>query len=140
MIFEKRRSSEVLYAFKQNGKVVSIVSKACPVLPHPLTSYSIEDIQIETYMEIASFGRIIDGKIIAGYYCKEHWQEQMPVTMWKKVRYRRPSKRSGYRLVPYLYEFDRSKTKWLPILPSSTQPLSYRLDISCDLSFCSVFS
>ena len=63
MIFEKRRSSEVLYAFKQNGKVVSIVSKACPVLPHPLTSYSIEDIQIETYMEIASFGRIIDGKI-----------------------------------------------------------------------------
>ena len=89
-------------------------------------------------LDIASFGKVIDGKIIAGYYCKEHWQEQTPVTMWKKVRYRRPSKRSGYRLVPYLYEYDRSRMSWLPILPSSTEHLSYRMDITCDLSFCSV--
>lgn len=137
-IFEKRLSSEVLYVFKQNSRIISIVSKGCPVLPHPLSSYSVDDIQIETYMEIASFGRLIEGKIVAGYYTKEHWEEQMPVTIWKKQRYRRPSQRSGYRLVPYLFEYERSKKSWLPILPSSTQPLTYRKDITCDLTFCSV--
>ena len=137
-IFEKRHSSEVLYAFKQNGRLTSIVSKTCPVLPHPLPSYAVDDIQIQTHMEIASFGIVIEGKIIAGYYSKEHWEEQMPLTMWKKVRYRRPSQRSGYRLVPYLFEYNRSKMSWLPILPSSIQPLTYHKDVTCDLSFCSV--
>jgi len=132
----KRCSSEALYAFKQNVKVASVCSRPVPVLPNPLPTYVIGDLEMHTYIEIASFGTVINGKIIAGYYCKEHWEEKMPVRLWKKVRYRRPSQRSGYRLVPYLFEYDKSKKLWLPILPSESEPISYQKDVTCNLSFC----
>ena len=138
-VFERRHSSEILYVFKQNGKVVSISSKTASALPHPLSSYVIDELQIHTCMEISFFGTVINERIIAGYYCKEHWQEKVTrVTrsLWTKLRSRHRSERTGYRLVPYLYEFDSIKGQWLPILPSDLQPVIYQNDIDCDLSFC----
>ena len=138
-VSERRHSSEILYIFKQNGKVVSLCSKTAPALPQPLSSYVIDELQIHTCMEISFFGAVINGRIIAGHYCKEHWQEKVtrvPRSLWTKLRSRHRSERTGYRLVPYLYEFDTIKSDWLPILPSDLQPVIYQNDIDCDLSFC----
>ena len=131
----KRPPSQIIYAFKRNEIVVSIRTEDEPKLPVMIEKFATDektDFQRETKREIASFGGVIKGRIIAGYYCLEYYEYDLNYFNVSSQGYMH----QGYMLNPYLFEFDPFKKIWRHIVNRDSEPLHYTYYVTCDLSFC----
>ena len=90
------------------------------------------NVKLRSCEEIACFGGLVKGKIIAGYLCKESWEDTESEHSRYMIRY------PIYKLIPYLYEYDRSRQLWIPIttLHTTLEPLIFTHDINCTLAHC----
>ena len=143
----KRRSSELIYAYKQNGNLVSIRSKPTPPLPDPdkdRIRRIVEDEILKkgsSSTEIGTFGHVINGKIIAGVCYKECYETKVePYGLIERLRNRGTQSQrleSVCRIVIYLYEYQIKRNRWLPALPLKSNILGIYNDTSID---CQLFS
>ena len=142
--FEDRPPCKMVYILKHNQKVLSIIGETIPSLPNPtpqaLLFFSETNFKLQSCNEIACFGGLVKGVIIAGYLCKECWDETESGSISRNMPSSRYMIRHHiYKLVPYLYEYDRSRELWIPIttLHSTLEPLIFSHDIDCTLDHCS---
>ena len=147
--FEDRSPCKIIYILNQNQKILSIIGETIPSLPNPapqqLLFFSERNFKLQSCKEIACFGGLVKGRMIAGYLCKEYWEE----TEYGSLSRNKPRNTSVhsrymirypiYKLIPYLYEYDRSRQLWIPIttLHTSLEPLIFTHDIHCTLAHCS---
>ena len=143
----RRPPCKIVYVLKQNQKLLTIFYKDIPPLPMPNRKRIVNDLELVSCEEIACFGGLIRKRVIAGYFCKEHWTGPISGGLTKNIsmlssllkRYRNyPTYQSTYRLVPYVYEYQGSRKMWVPISAVDTRlkPLEFHSNIVCHLSHC----
>ena len=143
----KRPPCKIVYALKRNQRLVTIICKDIPSLPKPDTQRIVNDFQFRSYEEIACFGGLIKQRIVAGYFCKEHWAGPASGGFGKHLSRvsgvfnphgSHATYKSTYMLVPYVYEYQSSRNMWVPITTVNTRlkSLEFRNDIVCHLSHC----
>ena len=80
--FDDRPPCKIIYIFKQNQKILSIIGETIPSSPNPTPQRSLffyeRNFKLCSCKEIACFGGWVKGRIIAGYLCKECWD-----VIWK---------------------------------------------------------
>ena len=143
----RRPPCKIVYVLKQNQKLLTIFYKDIPPLPMPNRKRIVNDLELMSCEEIACFGGLIKKRVIAGYFCKEHWTGPISGGLRKNIskvssvfkRYRNyPTYQSTYRLVPYVYEYQGSRKMWvlLTAVDTSLKHLEFHSDIACHLSHC----
>ena len=87
--FEDRPPCKMIYILKQNQKMLSIIGETIPSLPNPapqgLLFFSERNFILQSFDEIACFGGLVKGRIIAGYLCKEYWEETEPGSLSRNM-------------------------------------------------------
>ena len=91
------------------------------------------------YME--TFGGIINGKLIMGYYCKQQVLKKVEMEspgLMGKFKHERKIFQESYRLVPYIFVYEEAVNEWNDITPNVTKLLECESNTTCKLSFCVV--
>ena len=131
--------TKIFYLFKTRSNGYLFYSKTMPELPpSPQTLKESNEIKITNTYYIGTFGGIIRGDIIVGYYCKE------TVIKAESRRWLGTSgpafkaTREFYRLVPHLFQYNKSSKNWDYITTSQERPIEFEYQVACHLTFCSV--
>lgn len=128
----------IAYIFKTNSSPFLMDLRETSPIPEPISSYNPKE-SIDWVYFIGSFGGVIQGKIIVGYYLKERMVKIKSPCLVKRLLGRHPKvSRRFCRLVPYLYEYQESTDSWISI-PQYNQEkieaLEYDCTVTCHLSF-----
>ena len=144
-----RAPCKMIYALKQNKKLLPMFWEEIPSLPKPYTQKIANDLELMSCEEIGCFGGLIKQRIVAGYFCKEHWTGSTLGGRRKSISRvssvfnpygSRSTNHSTYRLVPYVYEYQGYRKMWVSITAMNTRlkSLEFPNDIECHLSHCSI--
>ena len=90
---------------------------------------------------IDTFGGIINGKLIMGYYYTQKVLKKVETEspgLMGKLKHRRKVLQDFYRLVPCIFVYEESVNEWNDITPNATKLFEYERIVTCEVSFCVV--
>ena len=142
----------LFYVFKTKSHLYSMHLKFLPDLPPTAMS---KYLMLKAHKEmnegltrtkqfidyIDTFGGIINGKLIMGYYYTQNDFKKIAVEssgLMGRFKQRRKVFQEFCRLVPCIFVYEESINEWKDVTPNEIQQLEYERNVTCRLSFCVV--